>query len=97
MSFEEIESYSKFSFLEIEENGKSDPRFMTYERLDKSDATFWEFRAFLYFTLHVREYYTGSGLTKSLNDNKPVKEFIMPNMNISDIGGIITDIDVKLP
>lgn len=80
-----LEELFDYSYLEVEKNGINDQRFMTYERLDFKKATFSEFRAFLYFTAHVREYYSGDGFTNLLNGDKVLKEYITPNVKLSEL------------
>ena len=97
-SFEEIESESGFKFLEVEKLGEVDPRYMTYDRLDLDNASLSEFRAFLYFSVHLRELYSGDGWTRLSSGEKGVQEYIIPNVPISQLGeSRVINIYVPLP
>ncbi|MCX6744865.1 MAG: hypothetical protein NTX82_05055 [Candidatus Parcubacteria bacterium] len=97
-SFAQIEKLAGFKFLDAEKAGKNDSRFMTYKRFLKSDQTLADFRAFLYFTIHLRELYSGDGWTYDDKGNRGVKEYIIPNLPIADLGpSELIDIDIQLP
>lgn len=98
MPFAEIERQTGFKFLDVEKAGNSDPRFMTYERFEKSAGTLPEARAFLYFSVHLRELYSGDGWTYKDNGQRGVREYIIPNKPISELGeSEMVDIKVDLP
>ncbi|MFC1598633.1 hypothetical protein ACFL2U_01300 [Patescibacteria group bacterium] len=98
LTFQEIEKQAGFTFLEAEKAGKKDPRYMTYQRFVQSAQTLADFRAFLYFTIHLRELYGGDGWTYDAQGNKCVKEYIIPNLPIADLGeNELIDLDVQVP
>lgn len=93
-----IEASTGFAFLDVEKVGKSDPRFMTYDHFRAAPKTLGNVRAFLYFSVHLREFFTGDGYTKDAQGNRGVAEYIVPNRPLktfSDYG--ITDIEVVVP
>lgn len=96
--FKEIESHSGFLFLDVEKVGESDSRYMTYDRFRNSKKSLVDVRTFLYFTVHLREQYSGDGYTYDEKGNRGVMEYIIPNKPLSQLGEYgITDVDVKLP
>lgn len=97
-SFAKIERMAGFDFDEIDKKGKSDSRFMTYERFQKCTGTLVEARAFLYFTIHLRELFSGDGYTYTYDGRRGLKEYIVANKPIADLGeNEVIDIDVKIP
>ncbi len=97
-AFDNLERKAGFSFLDVEKIGKSDKRFMTYERFLESNQSLVDYRAFLYFSIHLRELYSGDGWTYDSNGNKGVMEYIIPNLPLAQLGSYeIVDIDVDLP
>jgi nicotinamidase-related amidase len=98
MTFDKIEALAGFDFSEVDKNGKADPRYMTHERFRNSAGTLVNTRAFLYFTLHLRELYTGDGYTKTHDGRRGLMEYIVPNRPLSEFDGIeVVDIQVTLP
>lgn len=97
MSFEDIECESSFSFFDIEKKGLKDSRFMTYERLHLNYASLYQFRAFLYFSIHLRELFNGDGLIKTIYGEKKLKEYIILNQPIIDFADYrMIELDVNL-
>lgn len=97
-NFAEIEEESGFRFLDVEKAGKNDPRFMTYERFRTARGDLWEARAFLYFTVHLRELYSGDGYTYDAKGNRGMMEYIVPNKPLADLGDHrVVNIDVYVP
>jgi nicotinamidase-related amidase len=96
-SFEEIEKAAGYQFLDVEKIGKVDSRFMTHERLRESAGSLADVRAFLYFTVHLRELYRGDGFTDENGSRGPM-EYIAPNIAIADSGKhAVVDLDIQLP
>ncbi len=96
-SFAVIESHAGYSFLEVEKAGKNDPRFMTYERFQRSKMTLVDFRAFLYFSVHLRELFRGDGYTDAQGKRGPM-EYIVPNRPLAELGELeLIDIPVSIP
>lgn len=96
-----------FDFSEVDKIGASDYRFLTFERFRVLTAfrhlmtkTDWAFavRAFLYFSLHLRELFAGNGYTYDARGKKGMSEYIVPNRPLADLGFYaILDLDVKIP
>jgi nicotinamidase/pyrazinamidase len=98
VSFEIIEQTFGWTFLSVEKLGKSDSRFMTYERFQQSSKSLVDFRAFLYFTVHLRELYSGDGWTYTADSKRGVKEYIILNKPLSELGEYrMIDIKIDLP
>lgn len=83
--FYEIEKQAGFSFSEVELRGLNDSRYMTYSRLDLSNASLIDFRAFLYYNLHLKEYFTGNGYTINHSGQCCLDEFIIQNRQICSL------------
>lgn len=97
-TFDTIEARAGFDFSEVDKLGSSDYRYMTYDRFEKSGGDLIDTRAFLYFTLHLRELFSGDGYTYTSNGVRGLKEYFIQNMPIADISGAkVYDIDVELP
>lgn len=96
--FDTIEAMAAFDFSEVDKVGISDSRYMTYERFKRSSGDLIHTRAFLYFTLHLRELFSGDGYTYDSSGNRGLKEYFIQNMPIANISGAkVYDIDVQLP
>lgn len=96
--FGEIERMSGFNFGEVDKNGPDDPRYMTAERFERSKGTLANVRAFLYYTVHLRELYSGDGFTYDNDGNRGLMEFIVPNQPIAGLSGcMMIDLDIMLP
>lgn len=97
-SFNDIQKIAGFSFLDVEKAGNSDRRYMTYDRFRESDKSIASLRAFLYFTVHLRELYSGDGYTYDSQGNRGVMEYIVPNKPLSQLGQYgIVDVEVTIP
>jgi hypothetical protein len=81
-SFEKFEKEAGFIFSEVDKIGKEDDRFMTYDRYINSEDTLLNLRSFLYFTVHLRELFTGNGYTKTYDGKKGLSEYIAENKKI---------------
>lgn len=98
ISFERIEKYAGFKFNEVDKIGVSDSRFMNLERFEKSTGSLDETRAFLYFTVHLRELFSGDGYTYTFDGKKGLMEYIVPNMHISDLdSSLVIDMEIEIP
>ncbi|MFX1398777.1 MAG: hypothetical protein ACFFAS_17235 [Promethearchaeota archaeon] len=84
--FETIEEAAGFDFSEVDKAGKADPWFITYDKYKKSPESLVAIRAFLYFTVHLRELFSGHGSTYTGDGKKGLMEYIVPNKRISDLG-----------
>ena len=98
IDFDAIESQAGFDFSEVDKLGNADPRFMTYDRFIKSSKTLVDVRAFLYFTVHLRELFSGDGYTYTSDGTRGMLEYIVSNKPISKLGeNQVIDIEIKLP
>src|SRR3989339_118581 len=96
--FKRIEDASGFNWAEVDKAGSGDPRYMTYERYQNATDTVWAARAFLYFTLYLKELYMGDGYTYDRGGNRGVKEYLVVNKPLRELGNyVLIDIDVKIP
>lgn len=96
--FEQIEKSADYGFSQVDKNGPSDENFMTYDRFVKSQGSLEDVRAFLYFTIHLRELFSGDGYTYTFDGKKELKEYFIPNLPIKDIPNHeIMDIQVSIP
>ena len=83
--FSEIQSQAGFSFREVDLNGLNDSRYITYSRLNLDKASLIDFRAFLYYNLHLKEYFTGNGYTINHSGQQCLDEFIIQNRQICSL------------
>ena len=96
-SFAEIQSKAGFNFSEVDKMGSSDSRFMTLERLELSSGMLSDVRAFLYFSVHLRELFSGDGYTYTFEGKKGLMEYIVPNMLISDLdSSVVIDLEIQI-
>lgn len=96
-SYDEIEEQARLSYLagasyfdvnELSVHGYStDPRFMSEERFSECEGTLEESRGFLYNRLGLSRLFDGSGFTKDANERLLVREYLQPNVPVSDIPG----------
>lgn len=71
---------------------------MTYERFKKSKPTLINARSFLYFTLHLRELFSGDGYTYTSSGKRGLMEYFAPNKPINQLGEcVIIDIEINVP
>lgn len=95
MTFAEIEQAAEYRFCEVEQAGADDPRFMTYERYRRSRGTLIETRAFLYFTLHLRELFAGDGYTRNAAGERGAREYFTANRPVADLPNVaVIDLQV---
>lgn len=94
--FDAIEKYAGYDFSEVDKNGKTDSRYMTIERYEQAGDGLVEARAFLYFTVHLRELFSGDGYTYTADGRRGLMEYIVANKPIQNLGeNKVIDIDVK--
>jgi hypothetical protein len=88
--FREIELQSPLglSFFEINEAGLASPHFMSEARLLESGGALWEVRLFLYNCLGMSALYSGTGYTQGPDGQPTVREYLMPNVPVSQIDGL---------
>ena len=98
ISFSEIEKTAGFKFNEVDKNGTSDNRFMNLERFEQSNGNIIDVRAFLYFSVHLKELFSGDGFTYTFDGKKGLMEYIVPNMLISDLDDSkLISLDIQIP
>jgi nicotinamidase-related amidase len=96
--FTQFERDAGFTFADVDKAGPNDLRFMTADRLRTSGGSAWEVRAFLYFTLHLRELFAGDGYTYTKDGQRGLAEFIVLNKPISELGeSVLVDLEVEIP
>lgn len=96
--FAEIEHVAGFNFSAVDKAGPTDPRYMTEERFRQSAGTLVDARAFLYFTVHLRELFSGDGYTYTADGRRGLMEYIVANKPIADLGSHeIIDLTITLP
>ncbi|HRI67186.1 MAG TPA: hypothetical protein PK156_23245 [Polyangium sp.] len=94
----EIERCRGYTFLEVDEHGQQDPRFMTLPRYIEAPDTLEAARAFLYHVVYCKELYSGCGRTLGRNGHRGVPEYIMPVRPLEALGTHrVIPIDVKIP
>lgn len=94
--FAKIERLAGYKFKEHDD--PSDPKFMSLENFEKSSKGLVHVRSFFYCAIHVRELYSGDGYTYDENGNRGVKEYLLPNVKITDIpGALLEDMIVEIP
>jgi len=97
-TFDAFESRVGFDCSEVDAEGSTDVRYMTVDRYLQSDDSADNARLFLYFSVHLRELFAGDGWTRLNDGQKGVQEFLIPNGQISNLGGAqMSDIDVQFP
>jgi len=97
-SLVEIERRQGYPFLDVDELGSCDPRFMTLERYVDAPDTVDAARAFLYHVVYCKEYFSGQGYTLDGRGNTGVTEYIMPNRPLEELGAhVVIPVDVNLP
>lgn len=93
------------SMSEIVKIGPADLGYFTLERFLRGSGSAWEARAFLYFTLHLRELFAGDGYTYENTISavtRGLREYFCPNVPISELGdyrllGLTVQVPVQSP
>lgn len=97
-SFKTIEETLGYKLVEVEKIGKEDPRFMTFHRYLESKRTLADMRAFLYFTVQLRELFSGDGYTYDCNGKRGIKEYIVINKKLKDLDNyLLIEVPVNAP
>lgn len=97
-SLVEIELRQGHAFLEVDELGSGDPRFMTLERYVDAPDTADAARAFLYHVVYCKEFYGGQGHTLDCQGTVGVPEYIMPNQPLDELGAhVVIPVDIVIP
>ena len=99
-SFAEITKDIDFKFSDVEENGPSDPNYMSFDKFTSmpiNEVSLVDVRLFLYCWLHFNELFDGDGYTQDENGDKGCKEYIIPNIKLDDINNLhIIPLDVNV-
>lgn len=85
LPLQKLEEEAGFSFVEVDNVGPADPRFMTLERLQQSDGSAASLRQFLFHTVRLSELYTGDGFTKKPDGSRGVREYIVANRPVASL------------
>ncbi len=85
-SFSSFEEQAGFAFAAVDKLGASDDRFMTLSRLLTSPGSACDLRRFLYHVTRLSELYNGDGRTRTEAGLPGVREYIMTNRPLTDIG-----------
>jgi len=98
-SYAAIEQAAGYKFHDVDRAGRQDPRYMTYERFVNSPRDLAAARAFLYFSVHLRELYSGDGYTYTPTGERGLQEYVMVTPDsVRDLGDYaLLDIRVELP
>jgi hypothetical protein len=96
--FKGLEATTGYSFHDVDCLGKADERYMTYARFCESPQDLVATRAFYYFTLHLRELFSGDGYTYDHTGGKGVVEYIIRNKPVRELGeSALMDLEVVVP
>lgn len=96
--FADLEKAYGCDMSEVDKLGQGDSRYMTHERYQAAVDTLENARAFLYFTIHLRELYAGDGWTYDSLGNRGVQEYMALNCNISELDEAeVIDLKAELP
>lgn len=96
--FDALEREYGCEMSSIDREGEQHPMFMTHERFLRSADTAANARAFLYFSVYLREQYRGDGYTYDGDGARGLREYIAPNCKLSElIGCEVVDFTVELP
>ena len=90
-SFKEITKNVTFNFSQIEENGDSDPNYLSFKKFVQipiNQVTLIDVRLFLYCWLHLNELFDGNGYITDEYGNKGFKEYIIPNLKLKTIANL---------
>ena len=94
--FAAIEQLAGVSFGEIETHHITDPRYMTHQRYINSNRDTIATRAFLYFTFHLKELYSGDGFTYDYHGQRGLREYMIPNVSLQSLSNMqLTTIEIK--
>lgn len=96
--FDDLEKAYGCDMSEVDGLGHGDPRYMTHDRYKIAPDTLENARAFLYFTIHLRELYSGDGWTYDSLGNRGVMEYMALNCPISELDdAVVIDLKAELP
>jgi hypothetical protein len=96
--FAEIQQQAGFNFHEVDRNGATDSRYMTPERFLASPRDLTAARALLYFSVHLRELYSGDGYTHTAMGERGLQEYAILNQPLRELGNFaLLDVEVELP
>jgi hypothetical protein len=97
-SLRDLERRRGCTFLEVDERGEDDPRFVTIARYHDGPDTADAARAFFYHVVHCKEYFTGTGLTLVAEGATGVPEYVMPDRPLAALGEhVVIPIDIEIP
>jgi hypothetical protein len=97
-TFAQFEEQAGFSMAAVDRLGVSDERFITLERLLKSDGSALNVRRFLYHVTRLSELFSGDGYTYTPDGQRGLRENIMANRPISELkGSRMLELEITLP
>ena len=85
-SFSSFEEQAGFAFATIDKLGANDERFMSLSRLLASPGNACDLRRFLYHVTRLSELYNGDGRTRTEEGRPGVREYIMTNRPLTELG-----------
>ena len=96
--FQDIHRLSSIPWNEVDKHGETHPDYMTHDRFKNSNRELFDCRAFLYFTVHLRELFSGDGYTYTPQGERGLTEYIIPNLPVASLGEyVMANIVVTLP
>ena len=99
--FEDIEAKSDFEFLDVDELGQNDKRYLTKQRfleIKQDDLTLVDVRFFLYSFMGLTKYFDGDGYSVDQYGNKGCKQYLIKNIKLNEINNIkIIELNVQIP
>jgi len=81
--FTTIEAMAEYSFTDVDAVGPSHPNYMTYERFLRSPQDLVSTRAFLFFTVYLKELFARDGFTYTPEGRRGLAEYIALNQPLS--------------
>ncbi|MDR0931185.1 MAG: inositol monophosphatase [Clostridiales bacterium] len=82
--YDEIENQAGYTFAEVNQKGEADSRFMSVDKYQTAPDTLANARAFMYFSMQLRELYSGDGYAYDEKGNRQVREYFLDNRAIKD-------------
>lgn len=90
--FVEVERMARCRFADL---AASDDLYMTYDKYLVSPRDLVATRAFLYFSVYLRELYSGDGYTYTVDGVRGVSEYIVLNSALQELGEcLVLPVDV---
>eukprot|EP01083_Nonionella_stella_P028665 78945_1 len=101
VAFDEIESKSDFEFLDVEDRGPIDPRYLSKERflaIKDEDLSLVDVRFFLYCYMGLSRYFDGDGYTVDKHGEIGCKEWLIKNMKLDEMENLkVIPLNITIP